>query len=152
MKTYYQKYYYKNKEKIALEKKLYWQNNKKKILNQKRKYYQLHRKEKLSYMKEWKSKNKIKVAEYRKKQYQLRMTEVRKLLGNKCSICGYHKCLGVLEFHHKKGKKEMTIGAILKYSWKKIKKELKKCILICANCHREIHYKKNVFIQKETEN
>lgn len=59
-----------------------------------------------------------------------------------CIICGYDKCVAALEFHHKNpDKKEFGIaqGGIT-YSWNKIYKEIKKCIMICSNCHKEIHY------------
>jgi hypothetical protein len=59
-----------------------------------------------------------------------------------CIICGYDKCVAALEFHHKNpDEKEFGIaqGGIT-YSWDKIYKELKKCVMICSNCHKEIHY------------
>ena len=64
-----------------------------------------------------------------------------KYLGGKCSAnnCGYNKCKSALEFHHLNPKeKEFTISGSHCYSWGRIKKELDKCILLCANCHREI--------------
>ena len=61
--------------------------------------------------------------------------------GGKCVLCGYSKYLGALDFHHldpsKKGFEISTRG--LTRSWEKIKMELDKCILVCANCHRELH-------------
>lgn len=65
------------------------------------------------------------------------------LLGEiKCSICNYDKCLKAIEFHHiDPSKKERTISHMLNYTKEKIKKELDKCIMVCANCHREIHDK-----------
>ena len=67
----------------------------------------------------------------------------RNLLGNKCSICGYDKCSAALEFHHTdRSLKEFEIGGA-KYGWAKMKKEIEKCILLCANCHRELHYSEN---------
>ncbi len=62
-------------------------------------------------------------------------------LGGKCSICGYNKYIGALEFHHKDpNQKDFGIGEKgYTRSWEKIKIELDKCILVCANCHREIH-------------
>ena len=67
--------------------------------------------------------------------------KAKELLGGKCSKCGYSKYLEVLEFHHKNPEdKEFGIagnGACT--SWERIKKEIKKCILLCANCHRELH-------------
>ena len=61
--------------------------------------------------------------------------------GGKCEICGYNKCIQALEFHHKDpAQKDFGIGAKgYTRSWEKIQKELDKCIMVCANCHREIH-------------
>ena len=61
--------------------------------------------------------------------------------GDKCSICGYNKCLKALEFHHcESDQKDFGISAKgYTRSWEAIRLELEKCILLCANCHREIH-------------
>ena len=65
-----------------------------------------------------------------------------KLLGGKCSICGYNKCVNALEFHHKDPTiKEFKLGSGNTMSWKEYKNEALKCILVCSNCHKEIHYK-----------
>ncbi len=64
-----------------------------------------------------------------------------KYKGGKCIICGYSKCGQALEFHHvDETIKDFGISAKgYTRSWEKVKKELDKCILVCANCHREIH-------------
>jgi hypothetical protein len=60
--------------------------------------------------------------------------------GGKCEKCGYHKCNRALEFHHLNSKeKEFTISGYKILSWDKVKIELNKCILLCSNCHRELH-------------
>ena len=60
--------------------------------------------------------------------------------GNKCQICFYDKCINALEFHHKDPKeKEFTIAELKNSSFNKLKNELDKCLLVCSNCHREIH-------------
>ena len=63
--------------------------------------------------------------------------------GGKCQNCGYDKCLGALEFHHLDPKeKDFSISQYgHTRSWEKLKTELDKCTLLCANCHREIHEK-----------
>ncbi len=63
------------------------------------------------------------------------------LKGGKCEICGYNKCNQALEFHHlDSNSKDFGISAKgYTRSWKKVKDELDKCIMLCANCHRELH-------------
>ncbi len=62
--------------------------------------------------------------------------------GEKCQICGYDKCKQALEFHHlDPNTKEILISNNWDKSLELLKSELDKCILVCANCHREIHYK-----------
>lgn len=62
--------------------------------------------------------------------------------GGKCGTCGYNKCLAALEFHHLDPTKKDFQPAKL-FSQNKalsvIQKELDKCVLLCANCHREVH-------------
>jgi transcription elongation factor Elf1 len=60
--------------------------------------------------------------------------------GGKCSICGYNKSVRSLVFHHLDPKeKDFDIGhSGYTLSWEKVKKELDKCILVCANCHGEL--------------
>ncbi|MCX6718519.1 MAG: HNH endonuclease signature motif containing protein [Candidatus Staskawiczbacteria bacterium] len=60
--------------------------------------------------------------------------------GGKCQICGYNKYPGALDLHHIDGKqKSFGIGDKgYTRSWEITRKELDKCILVCANCHREI--------------
>lgn len=58
-----------------------------------------------------------------------------------CKICGYNKCKQALEFHHiDPTKKEYRIANLITHKEDTIIKELEKCVLVCANCHREIHY------------
>jgi predicted HNH restriction endonuclease len=47
----------------------------------------------------------------------------------------------VLEFHHlKSNAKDFGISAKgYCRSWNKVRSELDKCVLLCANCHREVH-------------
>lgn len=60
--------------------------------------------------------------------------------GGKCSVCGYDKYIGALDFHHINPKeKEFNIANLRTYSWESLKKELDKCICICKNCHAELH-------------
>lgn len=66
----------------------------------------------------------------------------RKLLGAACSSCGYSKCQDALEFHHKiKETKSFNLSACWQFPWSKLHTEILKCVLLCANCHREHHSK-----------
>jgi 5-methylcytosine-specific restriction endonuclease McrA len=60
--------------------------------------------------------------------------------GGKCQICGYDKYVGALDLHHiDSSQKSFSIGNKgYTRSWEITRKELDKCILVCANCHREV--------------
>ena len=84
-------------------------------------------------------------AEYLKKAVTKRRKKIRQMAieykGAQCAICGYNKCIQALEFHHTdENNKDFGISAKgYTRSWKEVKKELDKCELLCANCHREMH-------------
>lgn len=55
-------------------------------------------------------------------------------------MCGYSRCAGALDLHHAKGRKKFSVSTdAYQHSWVDIKRELNKCVLLCANCHRELH-------------
>lgn len=56
-----------------------------------------------------------------------------------CEICGYNRCGSALEWHHPDEGKEANPSRLASSNWAKYKEETAKCILVCANCHREIH-------------
>jgi hypothetical protein len=58
-----------------------------------------------------------------------------------CVICGYVKCMKALDFHHVNSREKVTtIGSHMEFPLRpQIVREIPKCILVCANCHREIH-------------
>jgi hypothetical protein len=60
-------------------------------------------------------------------------------LGGKCARCSYARCLNALDFHHKDDNKEGEVGKLLGISMVRALEEARKCELVCANCHREIH-------------
>lgn len=91
----------------------------------------------------WYNKNKKKQLEYvmnRRKKIRKWLQEYKKTL--KCERCteNHPACL---DFHHVAGKKDIEISKIVNCgrSIESIKKEMAKCIVLCANCHRKEHIK-----------
>ncbi|MFH0927933.1 MAG: HNH endonuclease signature motif containing protein [bacterium] len=84
-------------------------------------------------------------AEYIKKAVAKRRKKIKEMavaeLGGECQLCGYHRSAQALEVHHRDPKKKRFGIGEKGYtrSWEQIRNELKSCILICANCHREAH-------------
>jgi len=84
-------------------------------------------------------------AEYLKKAVTERRRKLKQMIieykGGVCMICEYKKYAGAFDLHHlDHTKKEFGLSVRgLTRSWDKLKKEADKCVLVCANCHREIH-------------
>lgn len=77
----------------------------------------------------------------RRKEMRVWFEEYKKTL--KCKSCN-DSDFRVLEFHHKdKSDKDGDVSSSVSSArWSKVKimKEVKKCSVLCANCHRKIHY------------
>jgi predicted transcriptional regulator len=72
----------------------------------------------------WRKRTKKKLIEYK---------------GGKCELCGYNKCDSALQFHHKDPtEKDFSISG-KSLSFDRLKEEVDKCMLVCSNCHAEIH-------------
>ncbi len=78
-----------------------------------------------------------------KKTIQFQSAQKEKFVkykGGKCAICGYNRCIKALDFHHlDPSKKESSLSQGRSRKFETSLKELDKCILVCSNCHREIH-------------
>lgn len=76
-----------------------------------------------------------------------RRTKYKMLLGGKCNRCGYDKCFDALHFHHNDpSQKDFNISSAIwstqtHVNEQTILSEVRKCTLLCANCHAEIHSK-----------
>ena len=71
-----------------------------------------------------------------KEHRQERKRQAITYLGGKCADCGNSDTL-VLQFDHVTERRNNgpTVAALLSGSWKRLKKSLDKCELVCANCH-----------------
>ena len=80
---------------------------------------------------------KEKAAAYKRKKTK-ELEEFKSTL--KCEICGENRpwCL---DFHHTNPEEKEGEIAKLIESPRRMQEEIKKCIVVCANCHRDIHYK-----------
>jgi len=94
--------------------------------------------------KKWYYKNKDYVQQKvkeRKQKIKLYINQYKEANPCKCGECT--PCC--LDFHHKDNDRngDLTISQIVNIGWslKRIKKELEKCIVLCANCHRKLHFK-----------
>lgn len=121
----------KNDAIVKLRNKLYRDSHKKEIAEYREEHREDLRKYMTKCMKNYRRKNKI---------------EAIHLLGGKCSICGVSydgTNAAIFDFHHVNPKeKECVLSKLFAFSElsEEAKRELSKCILVCSNCHRMIHF------------
>lgn len=62
-------------------------------------------------------------------------------VGGKCSVCGYDAYVGALEFHHIDPRQKLfgINSRTVNKKWDAVLAEIDKCILLCSNCHKEVH-------------
>ncbi len=62
--------------------------------------------------------------------------------GGECAICGYKKNSAALTFHHVNPKDKsfaLDLRSLSNRKQKMIDDEVNKCIILCCNCHFELH-------------
>jgi len=109
--------------------------------------------------------------DYRRKQRASRRKLVQSFKEKPCADCGFEYPYYVMDFDHVRGKKEFLISAMasmkIKYNGGKngyrngvhasggtvgierLKAEIAKCDVVCANCHRERTHKRRLKAQRE---
>ena len=120
----------------------YYQKNKEEICKKNSEYYQSNKEARLAWHKEYRKKNRLIITQKQKIKRQQRVEQAIELLGGCCAHCGGIYPPYVYDFHHKNPEeKEFTISEQMLVSTERFQKEISKCILLCANCHRKEHNK-----------
>ena len=101
------------------------------------------------------AKTKCKKCHTMETHYRQRMLKPKAIdyLGGKCADCGleHNNNSWVFDFHHRNPQeKEWSWGERRTSNWENCKKEIDKCVLLCANCHRTRHHKE--WLQSLAEN
>ncbi len=81
------------------------------------------------------------VKRWKQKTRPIRKKKLIAMKGGGCVICGYNRCLRALEFHHvdpETKKFSLTATTLADIGWDRILEEVKKTVLLCATCHREV--------------
>ena len=122
--------------------------NKEKLKEQSQRYYEEHREKILEYKKKWYRENPDKVLKHRENQREnCRLNEQRKRerlfelyneIKQPCVKCGEDRLIAI-EFHHiDPNDKSFTVSQSRNLD--AVKEEVKKCVCLCANCHKEFHF------------
>ena len=150
-REYRKAYYLKNKERLLQKSKEYKEKHKEELKIKNREYAKIHKEQ----YKQWSINNRnrrLKVyKDYNKRHSEdSNKNKVSAILykGGKCSICGISyngENASIFDYHHLDPSiKDANVSTMLKGKslTDKMKNEIDKCVLVCANCHRLIHNKK----------
>lgn len=78
---------------------------------------------------------------YTHERFKRRKARAITYKGGVCEDCGGAFHYSVFEFHHTDPTgKELTGNQIKRWAWDRVKAELDRCMLLCANCHRLRHW------------
>ena len=80
-------------------------------------------------------------AHVKKRKLEIKKWFLRHKGNLECSRCGENH-IATIDFHHNSGAKEKNVSKMVAngYSVDRIRIELGKCIVLCANCHRKEHF------------
>jgi hypothetical protein len=122
----------------------YWHDHKDALKKKRQQFKEEHYDEFKARQIKYNLKHKIKRTEWKRTNKERWIVRLLGLFGElKCQICGYNKYFEVLDFHHRDpSKKDKLISSFLLQPINEERlNEVKKCSLLCSNCHREFHLK-----------
>ena len=150
---------YREANKIAIldRGKRYYASNKKTVAVRQKKYYAANKETRSTYIKAYIAANKeilsVKQKVRAKAKREANIAFLESLRPLRCESCGYNKCFESLDFHHtdpgQKKHRRDVMGKWLHLSPDSFKAKIQSVsfIILCANCHRELHaedYRKKV--------
>ena len=139
--------------------RLRYQENKEKLSEKSKELYRIKKEEIKLRTSIYRANNKEKLNEYYSNTKEIQIQQVLQrrennkaeyilLKGGKCEICGFEyngENAACFDFHHENPEeKEYNPSIAIRLRREKALKELEKCQLVCANCHRLIHYKTKI--------
>ena len=135
---------YKDKQKMSEYNRQYYKNNIEKERLRKRKWYKENVEKSRLKCKKYREENYVELNEKRRKKIRERKDKLVQLKGGRCEHCQQSfSHPHVYDFHHKDPTtKEFSIGFALTrtgISIEDLLKEVDKCLMLCANCHRIEH-------------
>ena len=153
-KRYYEKHKEERKEYRKACSKKYYENHKEEIKERKKiydkEYYDKHREKRKEYRKKYilthpkeQERLKMKDKEKRKDRKRRKREFVRTVKDVKCADCKKKYPYYVMQFDHINPKNKLdNINILISRgdSWDTIKNEIKKCEVVCANCHAKRTY------------
>lgn len=146
-RIHWKKYYAENREHILKARKERRKNTLEPDRDRRKKYYYENREEELKKNSAWSKENR-KIINKRKHERLLELQQWYKeqKINKPCEVCGricVENNIESFSFHHINPKdKKYSIARMINNTMNKdtIIKEMKKCIIVCENCHRHIHY------------
>ena len=102
--------------------------------------YKMNKEEKRAYSRKYYQEHKEEICARWHIRYQKRRAVINRYKQIKsCAICG-NKDFRCLEFHAPDGHLGRAVSVLVIHSWAKAKAEITRCIVVCANCHKILHY------------
>jgi hypothetical protein len=140
-------YYHNNREKIRATQKQYYLKNRDKMMKRFRENYYKDHEEHKRQQREYGAQHRAQRNAYVSALYKKRVKWFEELKASvSCSMCGqsFPDCPSVIDFHHTGDESKRRGGVQGMVSQCKPEKlilaEIAKCIPLCANCHRKLHY------------
>lgn len=82
--------------------------------------------------------------EYKAARRRQRQEYLDKLKSQPCADCGISYPPYVMDFDHVRAPKVASVSKMVMWGWEKLKTEIAKCEIVCANCHRERSYQRSL--------